>query len=170
MKKFKTEFKWAIIFVIMTLLWMLLERLTGLHSTHIDKHVIFTNFIAIPAITIYVFALLDKRKKYYGGAMSYLQGFVSGLIITLIVTLLSPLTQYITSSIITPDFFNNAIQYSVSKGMMTLENAEAYFNLQNYIIQGLIGAPIMGIITSAIVAIFTRKKLKLIETNPIKQD
>jgi hypothetical protein len=159
MKKYKIEFKWAIIFVIMTLLWMLLERLAGLHSTHIDKHVIFTNFIAIPAITIYVFALLDKRKNYYTGTMTYLQGLVSGLIISLIITIISPLTQYITSTIITPDYFDNIIQYSVKNGILSQEDAEANFNLQTYIIQGLIGAPVLGIITSAIVAIFTRKKL-----------
>jgi hypothetical protein len=41
---------------------------------------------------------------------------------------------------------------------MTQEAAENYFNMKSYIIQGLIGAPVMGLITSAIVAIFTRKK------------
>ncbi len=38
MKKISTEIKWALIFVAMSLLWMLLEKLSGLHSTHIDKH------------------------------------------------------------------------------------------------------------------------------------
>jgi hypothetical protein len=158
MKKYKIELKWAIIFVFMTLLWMVLERVAGFHSTHIDKHGIITNFIAIPAIAVYVFALIDKRKKYYNGTMNYIQGFISGLIITLIVTLISPLTQYITSAIITPDYFKNVIQYVVSEGKMTQEAAENFFNMKSFIIQGLIGAPIMGIITSALVAIFTRRK------------
>ena len=160
MQKFKIEVKWAVIFVIMTLIWMVLERIAGFHSTHIDKHAIVTNFIAIPAITIYVLALLDKRKKYYTGKMTYLQGFVSGLIITLIVTIFSPLTQYITSAIITPDYFKNIIEYAVKEGKMTQEAAENYFNMKSYIIQGLIGAPIMGIVTTAIVAIFTKRKPK----------
>ncbi len=85
---------------------MLLERLTGLHSNHIDKHAIFTNFIAIPAIAIYVFALLDKRKNFYQGTMTYKQGFVTGFFITLIVTVFSIATQYITSTIISPDYFS----------------------------------------------------------------
>ena len=159
MNKIKIEIKWAIIFTLMILLWMWMERLTGLHSTHIDKHAIFTNFIAIPAIAIYVIALLDKRKNFYHGIMNYKQGFISGLIISLIVTILSPLTQYITSTIISPDYFPNVINFAVDKGKMTREAAENYFNLRSYIVQVLIATPIMGIITTAIVSIFTRKKI-----------
>jgi len=158
MKKIKIEIKWAIIFVVMTLIWMILEKLAGLHDEHIDKHPIYTNFIAIPAIAIYVFALLDKRKNFYKGEMTYKQGFITGLIITAIVTLLSPLTQYITSTIITPEYFPNMISYSVETGKLTQEAAEEYFNLKNYLLEVIIGTPIMGILTTAIVAIFTRKK------------
>ena len=43
---------------------------------------------------------------------------------------------------------------------MSKDAALISFNLKNYIIQGLIGAPIMGILTTAIVAIFTRKKME----------
>jgi len=158
MKKIKIEIKCAIIFVVMTLIWMFLEKLAGLHDEHIDKHSIYTNFIAIPAIAIYVFALLDKRKNFYKGAMTYKQGFISGLIITAIVTVLSPLTQYITSTIITPEYFPNMIRYSVETGKMTQQAAEDYFNLKNYLVEIVIGTPVMGVMTTAIVAIFTRKK------------
>ncbi|MFA7361707.1 MAG: DUF4199 family protein, partial [Candidatus Kapaibacterium sp.] len=78
MKKISIEIKWALIFAAMTLVWLVLEKLAGFHSANIDKHHIVTNFIAIPAITVYVFAFLDKRKKYYGGSMTYLQGFLCG--------------------------------------------------------------------------------------------
>ncbi len=158
MKSLKIEIKWAIIFAIAVLIWMLLEKLTGLHNEHIDKHAVYTNFFAIPAIAIYVLALLDKRKNFYNGVMTYKEGFITGLIITAIVTFLSPLTQYITSTIITPNYFPNAIKYAVVKGEMPQEAAENYFNLKNYIIQGLIGAVAMGILTTAIVAIFTTRK------------
>ncbi|NTW25572.1 MAG: DUF4199 domain-containing protein [Lentimicrobium sp.] len=157
-KKINTEIKWVMIFVVMTLAWMLLERVAGLHDTHIDKHMIYTNFIAIPAVAVYVLALLDKRKRDFNGIMSYKQGFISGLIITAIVTVLSPLTQAITSLLITPDYFRNVIDYTVSQDIKSREEAEKYFSLGNYIVQGLIGAPVMGIITTAIVAIFTRSK------------
>lgn len=158
LKNFKTEIKWAVIFVIAALVWMLLERVAGLHDTHIDKHAVYTNFFAIPAIAVYVLALLDKRKSDYGGVMNYKQGFLSGLIITAIVTVLSPLTQLITSTVITPEYFSNIIEYSVQQGEMTRQAAEEYFNLRSYIVQGLIGAPVMGVMTTAVVAFFTKKK------------
>lgn len=161
MSKYVIEIKWAIAFVIMSLIWMLGEKLFGLHSEHIDKHVIYTNFMAIPAIAIYVFALLDKRKNYYDGYMTYKQGFVSGLLITLIVTVISPLTQYITSVFITPEYFPNAIKYAVSTGSSSQAEAEKFFSLNNYMVQGLIGAMIMGLITSAIVAYFTKSKARV---------
>jgi len=157
MNKYKIEIKWGIIFTVMMLLWMVLERLAGLHDEHIDKHMIYTNFVAIPAIVVYVLALLDKRKNFYNGVMSYKEGFISGLIISLIVTIFSPFTQYITSTIITPEYFANVIKFTVSEGEMSQVDAENYFNLQSYIYQVIIATPIMGIITTAIVAIFTKK-------------
>lgn len=159
MKNFKIEVKWAFIFIGSLWLWMFLERLVGLHDTHIDKHQYLTMLYSIIAIAIYVFALLDKRKNFYNGVMSYKQGFTTGLIITVIVTICSPLTQWIISSVITPEYFENAIQYSVETGYhKSIAEAEAQFNLKTYIVQSTVGALVMGIVTTAIVAIFTRKK------------
>ncbi len=159
--KIKIELKWALIFVGMSLLWMVLEKLAGLHSTHIDKHMYLTNLFAIPAIVVYVLAMNEKKKIDYKGEMTYGQGFVSGLIITGIVALFAPLTQWITSTLITPEYFPNVIAYSVETGYhSSLEEAEAYFNLENYILQSFVGAIIMGVITSAIVAFFVRTKSK----------
>jgi len=157
MKRITIEIKWALVFTLMTLAWMFAEKQAGLHDIHIDKHPIYTNLIAIPAIIIYVFALLNARKKYYGDTMTYVQGVKTGLIITAMVTVLSPLSQYVTSTYTTPHFFENAINYAVSKGFSTRPDAQAYFNLKSYIIQGLISAPIMGVVTTLIVAAFTRK-------------
>lgn len=158
MNKYRIEIKWALIFVVMMLSWMTLERLLGFHDTYIDKHAIVTNLIAIPAIAIYVFALLDKRNNFYDGFMSYKEGFIAGLIITLIVTLFTPLIQYLTSTVISPDYFTNMIDYSVSEGLMEQGAAEEFFNLNNYLVQATIGAPIMGLLTTVIVAFFTKKK------------
>ena len=77
MNKYKVEIKWAIIFFVVSLLWMVFERAVGLHDEHIDKHMIYTNFFAIPAILVFVMALLDKRKTSYGGKMTYKQGLMA---------------------------------------------------------------------------------------------
>jgi uncharacterized membrane protein YhaH (DUF805 family) len=158
MKKIYVEIKWAILFVIIQLLWMLLERIAGLHDQNIEYHYIVTNFFAIIAIAVYVFALLDKRKRDYGGKMNWIQGFISGLIITLGVTILTPLSQYLSVTLISPHYFDNMIAYAVSSGMMSQAAAEAEFNLKSYMIQSSVFAPAVGLVTSAIVAIFTRKK------------
>lgn len=158
MKKFAIEFKWGVIFTLVTLFWMSLEKLVGLHDSHIDKHAIYTNLFAIPAIVVFVFALLDKRKSFYNNNMSWLDGFLSGLVISIIVAILSPIAQYITIRFITPEYFPNAIAYVIQSGKMTSAEAAEYFNLTSYILQSAFGAVLMGAITSALVAIFVRKK------------
>ncbi len=159
MKNIGIEIKWALIFAAMTLLWMWLEKAVGLHSTHIDKHLYLTNLFAIPAIVVYVLALKDKKKNFYNGQMNYLQGFTSGMIITVILTLLAPITQWITSTVITPEYFPNVIEHSVETGYYpSREEAEAQFNLQTYMVQSTIGTFVMGLVTSAVVALFVRSK------------
>jgi uncharacterized membrane protein len=158
MKKFAIEIKWAVLFAVVQLVWMLGERLAGLHDENIEKHAIATNFFAIVAIAVYVVALFDKRKNDFNGKMTWIQGFISGLIITLGVTILTPLTQYLTVEVITPHYFENMIRYAVENGLQTKEEAESYFNLQSFMIQSILTAPILGLATSAIIAIFTRKK------------
>lgn len=160
MQKFRIEIKWALIFAGVGLVWMLLERLVGLHDKYIAYHAVYTNIVAIPAIAVYVFALLDKRRNYYHGTMTFMQGFTCGLIMTAIITLLSPLTQYITSTFIAPHYFPNVISHSVQEGKLTQQEAEKYFNLNSYIVQGIFGAAIMGVLTSAIVALFTRTRVR----------
>lgn len=157
--RIKIEIKWGVLFVLVGLIWMVFEKAMGWHDVHIDKHETYTLFMAPIAISIYVFALLDKKRNFYGGKMSYMQGFIAGLIITLVVFLLSPLSQYITSTYITPDYFNNAIDYSVSSGKMERQAAEDYFNLKSYMMQSMVGAAIMGLITTAIVALFVHTKI-----------
>ncbi|MBS1640834.1 MAG: DUF4199 domain-containing protein [Bacteroidetes bacterium] len=159
MKNIKIEIKWAIIFSVVGLLWMLLEKLSGLHGKYIDYHLYLTNLFAIPAIIVMVMALKDKKKNFYDGQMNYKQGLFSGIILSVFIALISPLTQWITSYVITPEYFPNVIKRSVELGYFkTTAEAEAQFNFQNYVIQGLIGALVMGIVTTAIAMIFIRTK------------
>lgn len=161
MRNIKIETKWATIFSVMVLLWMLLEKIGGLHSVYIDYQLYLTNLFAIPAIWIMVLALKDKKKEIYSGQMSYKQGLISGVILSLFIALISPLTQWITSYVITPEYFPNVIKRSVEIGYYkTTEEAQANFNYANYAIQGAIGALIMGITTTIVVMIFLRTKDK----------
>lgn len=157
--KFKTEIKYAIGFFLMTLTWMALERLIGLHSTHIDKHATYTNLYAIPSVIIYVLALIETRKNN-NGIITYSQAFKSGMIMTLFITLLSPVSQYISSTYITPHYFENVINYTVSNGLMTKEAAMSEFNLSNYLLYSIIGALVMGTLTTAVVSLVIKRNGK----------
>jgi hypothetical protein len=159
MKNVKIELKWAIIFTVVALLWMVLEKFFGLHDKYLDYHRYLTNLFAIPAIVVIVMALKDKKKSFYEGEISYKQGLISGIIISVFIALFSPASQWITSFVITPEYFSNVIKHSVELGYFkTTAEAEANFNYQNYAIQGAIGALIMGILTTAIAMIFIRRK------------
>jgi hypothetical protein len=159
MRNIKIETKWAIIFSVAGLLWMLLEKLSGLHDKYIDYHQYLTNLYAIPAIWIMVLALVDKKKNFYDGKMSYKQGLITGIILSVIIAALSPLTQWVTSYVISPEYFPNVINRSVELGYYkTIEEAQANFNFANYVKQGLIGALMMGIVTTAVAMIFVRTK------------
>ncbi|MCM4171129.1 DUF4199 domain-containing protein [Arenibacter sp. TNZ] len=158
MSKFRIEIKWAVIFALATLLWMVFEKSMGWHDVLIAKQAIYTNFFAIIAIAVFVLALLDKRKIDFNGKMSWKQGFISGIFLSVIIAVLSPLTQYITNTFITPEYFPNIIKFAVDSGKMSQEAAESYFSLKSYVLQSFFGALTMGIVTSAIVAFFVKKQ------------
>ena len=158
MNKIAIEIKWGIIFTITGLAWMYLEKMLGWHDELISKHPIYTMLFSVVAIAIFVFALKDKKKNYFQNQMDWKQGFLSGCIVSVIVALLSPMSQYITSEFISPNYFQNAINFAVENNRMTLEDAQAFFNLKSYIFQGAYGAISMGIVTSAIVAFFIKSK------------
>ncbi|MFT7343634.1 MAG: hypothetical protein ACI9XP_000208 [Lentimonas sp.] len=157
MKNWKHEWKWAIIFTVMMILWMIMEVSLGYHHEKIAQHAIVTNLVAIPAITIFVLAFLQKRKTILNGKMTYMDGVKSGLVMSIIIMLFTPIMQYITATVISPDYFQNMIDFSVEQNIYTQVEAESFFNLKMFVVSSTIGSLIMGIVTSAIVAIFTRK-------------
>lgn len=161
MKSISIELKWAFIFSIVGLIWMLLEKLSGLHGKYIDYHLYLTNLFAIPAIWMMVLALKEKKKNFYNNNISYKQGLLSGIVLSLFIALLSPLTQWITSYVITPEYFPNVIKRSVEIGYYkTTAEAEANFNYTNYAQQGAIFSFLIGVLTTAIAMVFVRTKNK----------
>lgn len=159
MDMIKIEIKWALIFSLMTLAWIFIEKIAGLHSENIDLHPYLTNIFAVPAIIVMVLALKDKKKNFYNGSMTYMQGLISGVILSAFISILSPLTQWIITNVISPDFFKNMIDFTLDLGYYkTQEDAEAYFNYENYAKQSAIGAFVMGVITTAVAMILLQTK------------
>ncbi|MDG4946443.1 DUF4199 domain-containing protein [Weeksellaceae bacterium KMM 9713] len=161
MDKIKIEIKWALIFSLMTLAWIFIERIAGLHSENINLHPYLTNIFAVPAIIVMVLALKDKKKNFYNGSMTYMQGLISGVILSTFIAILSPLTQWLIANVISPDFFKNMIDFTLDLGYYkTQAEAEAYFNYENYAKQSAIGAFVMGVITTAVAMILLQTKNK----------
>lgn len=159
MSKYRIEIKWAIIFSVAMLLWMLGEKVMGLHDERIAEHAFYTGFFSIVAIGIYLLALYDKRKNFNNDYMTWQEGFKAGTILTLGIVILSPFVQLIVSQLISPDYFSNISEYAIATGEMSREEADAYFNLTSYLIQSMVWAGIMGIITSAITALILRRRV-----------
>lgn len=159
MKNLKVELKWALIFMVTLLAWMLLERIAGLHDRYIEQQQYLTMLFIVPAVYVYFEALRDKKRVTYGGQMTYWQGFKSGVIISVIIAACSPLTQWLVSYVVTPSYFANVIDYSVKTGYYkTVEEAQAYFNYRNYAIQSVVWALAMGVATTAVVAALVSRK------------
>ncbi len=158
MGKFTIEIRWGIFFALAILIWAMLEKTFGLYGASIASYGIYTNLFAIVAITLYVIALLQKKKEYYNGNMSWRQGFVSGVYLTVVITVLSPICQYIIHTFIAPELLPNLVEYKVKSGYLSRDAAETYFNLESYIYQSSSFALSTGIVTSAIVAYFVKTK------------
>ena len=166
--KYYLEIKWSLFFLMMSLSWVWAEKLCGLHDIYIQEHAMYTNLMGIPAVLIYFLAMWEKRKNL-DNVMSFKQAFMYGLSITLIVVALSPFMTYISFTLITPHFFEYAIQFSVKQGYMNSKDAFAYFSLDSYILQSVFGGFIMGLITTAITAFIMKSSPVSIKKN-VNQD
>lgn len=158
MKSYAIEIKWAIRFTLLTLAWAIGEKMIGLHDVYIEKYALYTNFFIVPAFLFFYLALAEKKKYAFSSTMTWTQGFVSGIVLSFLIALLTPVSQFVIYKSITPHFFENIIAYKLKHKYMTLENAEVYFNLKTYIIEGTFTGLSKGIITGAIVSLFTRNK------------
>jgi len=158
MKQFKIEIKWAVVFMIASIVWTVIEKMAGFHDIRIHQQVMFSALFAIPAIAIYVLMLREKKQKYFNGNMSWQQGFISGIFLAVFVAVLSIVAQFISYTFISPEFFPNMIKYTVNSHRMTEEVAQANFNLQSAVKRGVFDALSYGVLTSAIVALFVKTK------------
>jgi hypothetical protein len=157
MKKLHHELSWGIYFTLMMIGWMALEKLLGFHDEKINLHAVFTNLVMLPAIALFILAIRKKRLQL-GGKITYKLAFVCGAWMIFFITLLTPLTIYSSVVWISPDFFQNMIDYSVKNGLVSKEQAISFFNLKSYMIQSVLATPIMGLITTSIVSWFSSRK------------
>lgn len=125
----------------------------GFNGEKIEYNPLFNTWVLLPAWVIYFFEALDKKNNYYQGRITFKQSFLSGIVLSAMVTVLGVLTTIISTWVIAPDLFANSIQYVTENNAMTEVQALQQFNLGAYIIAGVIGAPVTGLIFSLIVSL-----------------
>lgn len=157
MSKFKIEFKWAIYYTFLGIMWFQLEKYLGYHDEKIAFHPVFTNFIYIFIFLIYLLFLVDKKKNFFNGVMSWQQGLISGVILALFAMVLTPFALYFSLKYVNPNFFESMINYSVSKGMK-LENATSLFDTTTYMLFASFGTFSFGILFAALAAALIKTK------------
>lgn len=158
MKNYIIEIKWAVIFSGASLLWIVIEKMTGLHDQNIANQQAYSLIFALPAIVIFALALRDKKKNALNGTMQWKEGVISGIILSLFIAVLSPVVQWIGYTVISPQFFPNAVKHFTDSHILTEAKAMEIFNLPAYMKKGITEALSMGVITSALVALFVKSK------------
>lgn len=152
-KELLRAFKFSALIGLGMLLWLSLEKFTGLHKEYIEYHPYITMFAVLIPIILSALALKERRKEQ-NGLLSYKEGFLTGFSIALMGVPIAVFCQWVFHTFINPDFFTDMIAYSESKGH---KNATEYFNLQSYLVQSAIGPLLGGTIISAILALVFRK-------------
>lgn len=130
----------------------------GWHDENIANH-FWTTLLFLPfASFMFILAIREKRRRFYDGKISWRKAFLSGTLLSIFIALLSPFVQYITHNYITPEYFGNVIDYSVTNKVMTIEAANDYFNIKSYMLQSAFGAIFGGFGVSAILAFVMKRE------------
>lgn len=152
MSKIGIELKWAAVITAFACSWAALESALGYHKDF--SNIIATAFIYYILLTfLWAIAFIDKKKSLGKNAVwEFKHAFKFGLLLTALLTILNPIAQYIIYESISPDYFENMINYQLSKGKQTRESLELIHNINFSIRQGVMNSLSLGVIYSALYA------------------
>lgn len=170
MNKIGIELKWAAIITTFTCLWASLEKSLGYHKDF--SNILMMAFLFYILLTfLWAFAFIDKKKSLGKNAVwEFKDAFKFGLFLTGLLTILNPIAQYIIYNTISPDYFNNVIEYQLAKGKQTREALELIHNMNFTIRQGVMNTLSLGVIYTALYAWVFKAKKADIKKNEIKKN
>lgn len=163
MNKIGIELKWAAIITAFSCVWAALENALGYHEDF--SNILTTSFIYYIILTfMWAVAYIDKKKSLGKDAVwEFKHAFKFGLFVTGITALLSPIAQYIIYENISPNYFNNIIDYHFEKGKETLEILQQRYNIDFMVSLSVRDALSFGVIYSAMYSwVFKTKANKTI--------
>lgn len=167
MNKIGIELKWAGIITAFTCFWAALEQALGYHKDF--SNILITAFIYYIILTfMWAIAFIDKKKSLGKNTVwEFKSAFKFGLILTGLLTILSPISQYIIYENISPDYFNNIIEYRLAKGRETRESLEDIYNMEVAIRTGVTETLSYSIVFSALYAWVFKTKSNPNTTNVV---
>lgn len=153
MEKYRIEIKWALIFGAIYLIWMIIEKQLGFHSEKALQEPLF-NLIFIPiSFILFFLALREKKKVVFNNEIEWKQGFASGIVLSFLITIISTTVVYITFSLISPNFFETAINMSKNK-----EVAQFNFNLPVFVKNNIFDKLSFSVVFAATISYMIKTK------------
>lgn len=153
MNKYAIEIKWTAIFSIVYLIWMIFEKMLGYHSEKALQEPIF-NLLFIPiSVVLFYLAIKNKKKTIFNNEMEWKQGFASGIVLTLLLAITTTVVVMFTFNIISPNYFETAIEASKNK-----EVAQFNYNFPVFIKNNIFDKLSFGVVFSAIMSYLLKTK------------
>lgn len=158
MKKYLTkyEFRWALIILLVSLLWTIFEYEMGWHGEDYKTHLYLTFLFIIPLSICYFLFLNDKRAHRYKKRFKFKHAFNSGMGLTILVALFTIPAQFFIHTFISPNYLQTAQEYAVSNGELSRMEAREIFTIKNYVIF----FPLVFLFTGIILSFVLGKILK----------
>lgn len=151
MNKFSILIKWAIRFTFIAILWSYLEKFLGYHSEKINSIFSFGLIFGIVYLITYYLTMAEVFSKVYNNNISYKSAFINLATLTLLIAFLSPLSHLVMDNYISPDFFENAINFQKDKSVQSFENAKQFYTLKSFVLNGIQNSFSIGILLAAII-------------------
>jgi len=148
------------------MVWLFLSYYLGMHDEGIVMLQLMTMIAVLISVIGFLMALRALTRKF--PETEYLEGIRSGAIIAGISALFAALAQFIYFQWINPERTQQMVEliraYYLESGLSEneanqfAEGAETTYGMVSYMIQGALGALLIGMISTAIMMLFLRRR------------
>lgn len=147
MKSYLPEVGQGLLLALAYLGWLILEYATGLQTSRIAQHGIWTQFyVIIPAILTWR-AIKHRRDVLEGGQLLWWQGLASGMIVSVVAGAMRAPVLWFFLKFVHPGYYAALIEYEVLQGMKR-EMAEVTYHPSVQAIESTLAPVLLGFFLS----------------------